>query len=228
MAKPISKFKAKEEKREASVELYYKILGWYEENKKYVFGGVAVLIVIIAAVVFFGISNKQNNEAAGTALSQVLPQYESGAFLQAIDGDPAKKITGLKKIVETYSGTENGEAAKIYLANAYSYLGKLEDAFKYYDDYSGSNPIFKAAAEVGKAGYYESKKEFDKAVEGYEKAASFSKENPMNAQYLLSAAIVLVETDKKEQAKELLITLKTDYAKSPVMPEVDRYLSIVE
>ncbi len=228
MAKPIAKFKAKEEKREASVELYYKILGWFEENKKYVYGGVALLVVIIAAVVFYGISNKEKNETAGTALSQVLPQYESGAYLQAIDGDPAKKITGLKKIVETYSGTENGEAAKIYLANAYSYLGKLDDAYKYYDDYSGSNPIFKAAAEVGKAGYYEGKKEFEKAVEGYEKAASFSKENPMNAQYLLSAAIVLIEMDKKEEAKELLISVKSDYAKSPVMPEVDRYLSIVQ
>ena len=95
-------------------------------------------------------------------------------------------------------------------------------------DYSGSNPIFKAAAEVGKAGYFEGKKEYDKAVDGYEKAASFSKENPMNAQYLLSAAIVLIEMDKKDQAKELLISLKTDYSRSPVIPEVDRYLSIVE
>ncbi len=228
MAKPISKFKAKEEKREASVELYYKVLGWYDDNKKYVFGGIALFVVIIAAVIFYSINKKQNNDVAGTALSLVLPQYESGAYLQAIDGDPAKKITGLKKIAETYSGTENGEAAKIYLANAYSYLGKIEEAFKYYDDYSGGNPIFKAAAEVGKAGYFEGKKEYDKAVDGYEKAASFSKENPMNAQYLLSAAIVLIEMDKKEQAKELLISLKSDYSRSPVIPEVDRYLSIVE
>jgi len=228
MAKPVSKFKQKEIKREASVELYYRVLGWYEENKKIVFGGLAAFVIIVAAIVFYGINKKQNDEAAGTALTLVLSQYESGAYLQAIDGDPAKKIIGLKKIAEDYSGTENGEAAKIYAANAYSYLGKQEEAFKYYDDYSGSNPIFKAAAEVGKAGYYEMKKEYEKAVEGYEKAASFSKDNPMNAQYLLNAAIVYIEMNNKEKAKDILITLKTDYAKSTVIPEVDRYMSIVE
>ncbi|GAB1349560.1 hypothetical protein MASR1M107_17740 [Ignavibacteriales bacterium] len=228
MAKPVSKFKQKEIKREASVELYYRVLGWYEENKKIVFGGVAAFVIIIAAVVFYGINKKQNDEAAGTALTSVLAQYESGAYLQALDGDPAKKIVGLKKIAEDFSGTENGEAAKIYAANAFNYLGKAEEAFKYYDDYSGGNPIFKAAAEVGKAAYYEMKKEYEKAADGYEKAASLSKDNPMNAQYLLNAAIVYIEMDKKDKAKDILITLKSDFSKSTVIPEVDRYLSIVE
>jgi tetratricopeptide (TPR) repeat protein len=228
MAKPISKFKSKEVKKEGSVELYYNFLGWFEENKKLVYGGIAVFVVIIAAVVFYGINKKENNVAAGTALTKILPTYESGAYLQAIDGDPAKKMLGLKKIAEDFAGTENGEAAKIYVANALSYLGKSEEAFKYYDDYSGGNPIFKAAAEYGKAGYYEVKKELEKAVEGYEKAASLSKENPMNAQYLLNAAIVYIDMDKKEKAKDILITLKTEYSKSAVIKDVDRYMALVD
>ncbi|MBK7265289.1 MAG: hypothetical protein IPI12_02900 [Ignavibacteriales bacterium] len=91
MAKPISKFKSKEVKKEGSVELYYRALGWFEENKKLVYGGIAVFVVIIAAVVFYGINKKENNIAAGTALTKIMPVYESGAYLQAIDGDPAKK-----------------------------------------------------------------------------------------------------------------------------------------
>lgn len=228
MAKSIHKFKTKESKRDASIELYYKVQDWFQENKKFVFGGAAALVIIIAAVFFYNMNQKENNEKAATALTAILTQFESGAYQQAIDGDPAKKLMGLKKIVEEYSGTENGEAAKIYLANSCAYLGKLEDAFKYYDDYSGGNPIFKAAAEVGKAGYYENKKEYEKAIDGYEKAASYSKENPMNVRYLLNAAIACLEIDKKDKAKDILTSLKADYPTSPMISEVDRYLSIVQ
>jgi tetratricopeptide (TPR) repeat protein len=228
MAKSIHNFKSKEVQHSKSVVLYYRITNWLEDNKKIVLGGVGVFILIIAAVVYYGITQKESNQEAGTNLTKILPQYESAAYLQAIDGDPAKKTLGLKKIAEQYSGTENGESAKIYLANAYSYLGKSEEAFKYYNDYSGSSSFHRAAAEVGKAGYYEVKKDFEKALESYEKAASFSKENPMNAQYLLNAALMYIELNNKEKAKELLISLKTDFPKSTLIKDIDRYLAIVE
>lgn len=50
----------------------------------------------------------------------------------------------------------------------------------------------------------------------------------MNAQYLLNAAIVYIEMDKKDKAKDILISLKSDYSKSYVIKDVDRYMALVD
>ena len=68
--------------------------------------------------------------------------YDQGSYLEAIEGRPSQNIIGLKKIVEDYGSTENGETAKIYLANSYDMLGKPDEALKYYSDYDGDISIY--------------------------------------------------------------------------------------
>ena len=92
-------------------------------------------IVIIAVLLYM--NNKQkNNEEATTYLARIMPSYDMGSYQKAIDGESGTNVLGLKQIVEEYGSTANGETAKIYLANCYSFLGNYEEAFKYYKDYS--------------------------------------------------------------------------------------------
>jgi len=151
----------KEIKQDKLVTSYYKFYNYFLENQAKFLIGIAAVALIVVAVIL--ISNKRANDnlTATNLLSKVIPLYDNGSYLNAVDGDPKNNIQGLKEIVGNYGSTEQGETAKIYLANCYVLLGKLDEAFEQFDDYSGSNSLFIAAAKAGKAAYYENKKEYE-------------------------------------------------------------------
>ncbi|HEX9740851.1 MAG TPA: hypothetical protein VGA29_08745 [Ignavibacteriaceae bacterium] len=222
------KLSRKEIKEDKLVSTYYKAYGYFEENKSRVVAAVSISLAVIALIYFY-ISNKiENNNIAGTQLSRVMNLYDQGSYLEAIEGQEGTNVAGLKKIVEDYGSTENGELAKIYLANAYSFLGRNYEALEYYEDYSGSNKTFKATSLAGQAGIYSYKQEFEKAADLYLKASRVSENNPLNPEYMLNAGINYLSSGNEENAKELFETIRKDYPASTAFREVDRYLSQIQ
>lgn len=222
------KITKKEIKQDTLVTTYYKVYNFFLEHQLKILIGIATVALIIVAIIIFSNKRASDNLTAANLLTKVMPLYEAGQYQEAIDGQKATNIVGLKNIVDNYGSTEQGETAKIYLANCYLFLGKIEDAYKLYKDYGGSSPIFKATALAGVASYFEYKKEYEKAVDAYQDAARISKENPSNAEYLLKAGINLLKLNKKEEAKLVFETIKKDYKTYPEAREVDRYLIQVE
>lgn len=223
--KHISKKEIKEDKLVTS---YYQAVKFFDQYKSqlYIY---AIALVVVAAGVYWYLNHKSaNNEKANVELSRVMGLYDSGAYQEAIDGRPGTNVIGLKKIVEEYGSTESGETAKIFLANSYNMLGKFDDAFKYYDDYSGGVDMYKAAALAGKASYYESKNELEKAADSFRDAARVSKENVNNADYLLNAGIDYYKTGAKEKAAEQFSKIKDEYKTSMAVREADQYLSLLK
>ncbi|MDR3627780.1 MAG: hypothetical protein P4L45_13145, partial [Ignavibacteriaceae bacterium] len=202
------KLSKKEIKEDKLVSFYYKAYGFFNQNKSRVFTYAGVVVAVIVLAIFYVNHRIQENKEAGLQLAQVIEFYDGGAYVQAIEGQAGTKVLGLKKIVEEYGSTENGETAKIYLANSYSFLGKVDEAFKYYDDYSGSIDIYKAAALAGRAGYYAYKNNFEKAANLYEKAANVTKEDVLDPDYLLSAGENYINAGKSKDAKEVLSKIK--------------------
>jgi tetratricopeptide (TPR) repeat protein len=186
---------------------------------------VGAFAVVVVAVIFFLNYRSSRNEEAGKLLSRVMDLYEQGAYLEAIEGKQGTNLVGLKKIVEDYGSTENGETAKIYLANAYAFLGQYDKAFEYYEYYGGSNDIYKAAALAGQAGYYASKGEYEKAANLFKKAANVSEINPSRPDYLLRAGINYMKAGQKDEAKALFQIIKDDYKTSTAFAQVDRYFT---
>lgn len=219
------KLSRKEIKEDKLVEFYYKSISFFEENKNriFTFAG-AIALVVIAVILFMNYRTGQNEEAA-VHLSKVMDMYDMGDFLGAVEGKKDVKLLGLKEIVAQYGSTENGETAKIYLANSYANLGKTDEALKYYEDYSGDIDIYIAASLAGQAGYYATKNEFEKAADLYMKASKVSKSDVMNSDYIFQAAVNYFEAGNKDQAKNLLQTIKDDYKTSAVYSQVDRYLT---
>lgn len=221
------KLSRKEIKEDRLVAFYYKIRGYFEQNQSRLMVYAGILVVIALAVVYYINHKKAVNQDAGLALSRVVDLYDRGSYLEAIEGRAGTNITGLKKIVEDYSGTENGEMAKIYLANSYNMLGKLDEAFKYYSSYSGDIPMLKAASLSGQAGYYAYKHDYEKAADMYNEAAHISKYNVENPDYMLKSAINYINAGENQKAKELLETIKTDYKTSQASRDVERYLALI-
>jgi tetratricopeptide (TPR) repeat protein len=221
------KLTRKEIKEDKLVSTYYKVLSYFEENRSRLLTYGGVLLVIALAVIYYVNHNKEVNQQAGLELSRVIDLYDNGSYLEAIEGRAGTDIVGLKKIVEDYGGTENGETAKIYMANSYNRLGKFDEAFKYYQSYSGDIPMLKAASLAGQAGYYAYKKDYKKAGDLFRDAAHVSKYNVENPDYMLKSAINYINAGENQRAKELLTTIKNDYKTSSASREVERYLALI-
>ena len=221
------KLSKKEIKEDKLVSFYYKAYGYIEKNSTRMLVYAGALIVLIAAVFFYLHNKGINNDKAGVELSRVMDLYNNGSYLEAIEGRQGTSNIGLKKIVEDYGNTENGETAKIFLANSYNRLGKTEDAYNYYKDYSGSIQMYQAAALAGQAGYFADKKDYEKAADLYKKASRVSNTDVLNPDYLLQAAINYRDAGRQEEAKNMLEKIKTDYKTSPVSREADKYMAEV-
>ena len=217
------KLSRKEIKEDKLVTVYYQAIAFFEENKNRIAMYAGILAVLIIVIILFMNNKKKNNEIAGTELARVMNVYDSGNYLEAIEGRAGTKLVGLKKIVDSYGSTENGEIAKIYIANSYNNLGKLDEAYKYYQDYSGSNKIFKATALAGQASYQSYKKNYEKAADLYKKAAFVSDSDVLNPEYLLNAGINYMAAGKNSDAKELFDKIKKDFTTSTAFREVDKY-----
>lgn len=222
------KISRKEIKEDKLVSTFYKAQNFYEEYKSKIILYGVIAAVAIVAVYFYLNQQAEQNEQAGLHLANVMSIYDSGAYLEAIEGRQGTDVIGLKKIVEEYGGTENGETAKIYLANAYSNLGKTDEAFNYYSDYSGDIEILKAASIAGQAAYYATKDDFEKAADLYRDAARVTQQNLNNSDYLLNAGIYYIKAGEEEQAQNLLEELKEKYPQSVANRSADRYLAEID
>lgn len=218
------KLSKKEIKQDKLVETYYKMYGFFNENKQrlLLYGGILVVLIFVA--IFYINNKKQKNETAGIELAKVMDLYDKGNYLEAIQGIPGTTNIGLKKIVDEYGNTENGETAKIYLANCYEFQGKTEEAYNVYKDYDGGINIFKASAIAGQASYFADKKEYEKAADLYKKAAHVSGTDVLNSDYLLKAGINYMKAGKNSDAKELFEKIESDYKTSSAARDVQKYL----
>lgn len=221
------KLTRKEIKQDKLVEFYYKSQNFFEENKNKILMYAGAVAVVIIGIILYTNYRSDQNEEAGTHLAKVMDLYDMGAHLEAIEGVQNKNIIGLEKIVQNYGSTENGEIAKIYLANSYASFGKTDEALKYYEDYSGDIDIFKSAAFAGRAGIKSANGNFKEAAELYVKASKVSKTNVLNPDYLLQASLNFIEAGDKDEAKSLLQIIKEQYKTSTANVQADRYLSML-
>lgn len=215
-------------KEDKLVTFYSKTLDYFEVYKNQVFIGAAAIVIVIAAIIYL------NNQAAATeveasaALAQASKMYQSGNYQAVIQGNAGANSQSLASVAAKYSGSEAGEIARIYLANSYFYTGDYDNALEYYEDYSGSNKLYKAASLAGIASCYEAKGEHEKAANYFRDAAFTYEYNSLNSQYLLNAAVNYIKVEEFEEAKALLERLKENYTSSVEAQEADRYLAEIE
>jgi tetratricopeptide (TPR) repeat protein len=227
MLKARRKITHKEIKKDKLVTAYFESKEWFNksENKKriYTIGGIILAIVVL---IFFYVSNrKAKNEEAGIKLSAIITIYDQNNYQQALDGDPAQNLMGLREIVDQYGSTESGETAKLYAGNCYFNLNDYDSALKYFDDYSGSNDIIKSSCLSGIGAVYEAKGDLKKAGEYFEKAAKVNENVVINPENLYYAVRAYSLAGDKEAANRVFETLKNEYPKSKYIGDSRRFES---
>jgi len=222
--KKITRNQIKEDKFTTS---YYEAKNFYQEHQTKILAGLGIIAVIVVAIIWYSNSQNEKNLQASIELSRTMQVYETGAFQEAIDGRAGTNVIGLKKIVDQYGGTDNGEIARIYLANSYYFLGKFDEALENYDDYSGSNKLMVASALAGIAACHEAKDSFEDAAEYYEKAYQAYEFNPLNSEYLLKSGSNYIKIKKFEEAKAAFDIIKDKYKTSQSFRDLDKYLVLL-
>jgi TolA-binding protein len=219
------KLAKKDIKEDQLVTSFYKVQEFLEENKQkliFLVGGIAVVVL---ALVWFINKKAEDNTIAAGQISGILTAYEQGQFQKAIDGEPGTQLQGLQSIVNNYGSTDQGEIAKIYLANSYYSIGEYDKAFEHFSDYSGDSKLHQSTAYAGIAACYEVQGKFEDAADYYKKAADTYNLGSQTADLLLYAGINYVKSDQKEIAKEILEKIKKEYTASTAAREVEKYLS---
>ncbi len=223
MLVPKKKISKREIKQDKLVENYFKVKNFYLNYQKIVLGSLGSVVLIVFVVIFLMNKSKENEEIANTQLARVLKLYDQASYRQAIDGVPGKNIRGLKALVEDLGSTESGETAKLYLANSFMSLGNIDEAKKYYDDYSGDIDLMKAAAYAGLASCYEVKNDLKNASEYFMKAANVVKNAAVTPEYLTNAARTYALAGDKVKAKKILDQMKKDFPETQFAREYDKY-----
>ncbi|MBI4549208.1 MAG: tetratricopeptide repeat protein [Ignavibacteriae bacterium] len=229
MLKPKKKITKKEIKQDGLVTAYAEATSFYYEHKKHISYVVTALVVMIVAVVIYINNRRANNEKAAVELGKVYSIIDAAAsdsrqFKIAIDGQPERGIMGLKSIVENYGGTESGELARFYLANAYFNIGLYDEALKQYEEFSTDNELLHASTLAGIGRCYEAKKEYSTAATYLEKAANAISNSSVTPEYLSSAARCYALAGDKEKAITLYKRIKKEYSTSKYGRDADRYI----
>jgi tetratricopeptide (TPR) repeat protein len=219
------KLTKKEFQEDKLVTTFYKSQETFASNKQNLFIAGGIIAVIVLAILWYTNKKSSDNLLAATQLSQITQIYEQGQFQKAVDGEPGTQLVGLKNIVDNYGSTPEGEIAKIYLANSYYAQGEYDGALDTYSDYSGDDKLHQSSAYGGMAACYEAKGEFEKAADYYKKAAKTYDLKNQTAEFLLNAGINYIKADQKDDAKEVLESLKKDYLTTTAAREVEKYLS---
>lgn len=218
------KLTKKEIRQDKLVELYFKTMSFIAHYQKQLLIAIGVIAVLVFSYIYFSSESKEKNAEAANLISKVYSLYEQGLYKEAIYG--LGEVKGLLEIVHKYDNYEQGEKAKILLANCYNNLGNLDSAYIFYKKYSGSIDLYKSVSLAGQASVLEAKKEYKEAAKLYLKASKITKENPFNSDYLLYSAANYLRIGDKEKAKELLKEIKNNFPTSSASKEADIYLAI--
>lgn len=196
-----------------------RIAHYWEDNRKrisLILLGLFAVGALIGGYMWY--QNIQNHEA-NQKLTAALQLLNSNQPQQALDG--MGKTTGLRKIAQTYSGTDAGNVAQLHVASALLALNKKAEAYKFLDQYDKGEDALGANAYASMASIKADEKNYKMAVELYQKAAEAYPNENTSPQFLLQAAQTAAKIPDTKLAKSLVDALKSQYATSAVAKNID-------
>ena len=158
-----------------------------DHGRKIIMGGVVVLI-IAAGFFLFRMWEEKKEAEARRSLGQVL------AMVPRLNAQPQEAMAGeykavtekLDEIIARFPRTTDGRFALLYKGNIALRLGDHDGAIKSYSaflDEGGKERLYQYFALEGLGEAYKGKKEYDKALQSYQKIVSLGEAVPLSDAY---------------------------------------------
>jgi tetratricopeptide (TPR) repeat protein len=218
--------KRKELRQDKVVTVYAKAWEFFEEHRMLVYGIGAVLVAVVLAVVGYVYLQSQRGARAQELLGGIVSVYEDGQYENALNG--IETNLGLLEIADEYGGTDAGNLAHFYAADALFRLGRYDEALEHFEAFDKGSHLVGASAYAGEAAIYEQRGEYERAGDLYRSAALEFENNVTSPQYLLSAGQAYEEAGAYAKAQDVYQRIKEDFPESDLAGGMDFYLARVQ
>lgn len=179
---------------------------------------IAVAAVVCIVLLYIYAIHKPGAEAAQNAIGQ--------ADITLSEGNDSLALVQYKQVAADY-GHEGGNRAKLNAAILLYKQGQWQEAINYLNDYKASESLIGASSQALKGDCYVNLKNYEEALDCYEKAVEISDENPAYTPYfLMKEATVYRELKdyKKEAATyQEIVDEYPDYGSS-INVDMQKYL----
>ncbi|MFN0014378.1 MAG: tetratricopeptide repeat protein [Saprospiraceae bacterium] len=189
----------------------------------YVAGGIALIVLGWWGYKVLVVEPQQ--EEAVNAMWQAQAQFERDSFRLALE-NPGGGYEGFASIADKYGSSDAGNIAKYYAGVCCLQLGEVDKAIEYMEDYSASGTMMPIMKNGILGDCYSEKKEYDKALDFYEKAADAGKNDALVAYYLKKLGMLHDHQGNKEAAAEAFERMRRDHPvpSSPDWRDIEKYI----
>jgi len=156
--------------QDAPAELLIKLWPWLEKNRKMLIGAGVGILVLVGIYYFMESQREANEQAAGTALTQLMMTPPTG--VNAADA--------LAQLATKYAGTAAAQRAHLQAAATHFSQAKYSDAqatFEKFVNENASSPLV-STAQLGIGASLEAQGKLDLAAAAYQKVASTYSSTP--------------------------------------------------
>lgn len=202
---------------------YARAWGYFDQNRKLVYAVIAgVVLVILAIIGYIFYQNEQGREAE-ELLGSVVSFYEAGSYQEALDGTAG--TIGLLEIADEYGGTDAGNLAHFYAADALYNLGEYERALEHFQEFDKIEGFIGASAIAGEAAVYENLGEYERAANRYLDAAEFFENTLASPRYLMDAGRAFEAAGVYSEAQRAYGQILEDYPESNLAAQAEVYIA---
>lgn len=224
---PPKQISKRQELREDTVVTFYaRAWEFFDENRPLVYGILGVIVAIVLGIIGWTYLQHQRAEEAQQELARIVTVYEAGSYQQALDG--TGEAPGLLSIVEEYGGTQPGNLARFYAADALFQLGEYDRAMEQFEAFEKGENILGASAYAGMASIYEVRGEYEEAGDYYMRAMEQFESGDLAPQYLLDAGRSYEEAGAFDEALRAYQMIQDDYPESNYANNIEFYIARVE
>ncbi len=199
--------------------------------KKISIAGIAILVIILA-VVIYQMWNRSNERDAQIKFNTAEESYQM-AMSPYREGSPADYKAALAKfdeIIKDFPRTSSGKVSLLYKGNIHLKLGEYDEAIKAYQAFlgdTGKNKLYHLFTWEGLGYAYEGKKDYEKAVDAYQKTIALDESFKSGEAYLNLGRCYEKMGKQKEALEDYKSFLKVAQ-KSQMTGEVLRKVSLLE
>jgi len=136
-------------------------------------GGIALFVVLLSLFLFQKWEEKKEREAY-EKFSSVLEIYQmvNSPYKEGSPSDYKNVLEKFDEVIKHFPRTSSGKFSFLYKGNIHLRLGEFEEAIKAYQPFlqkAGREKLYRLFAMEGLAYAYEGKKEYEKALDAYQK-----------------------------------------------------------
>lgn len=151
-----------------------KIYLFVSHHAKSIALGAAIVVILLVVTFLFQAWNKKETEGADRMLSDAMENYQmvSSPYREASPQEYKNAMEKFNEVIATFPKTESGKLAVLYKGNIHFRLGEWDEAIKAYNGYlekAGQERLYRVFAMEGLGYAYEDKKDYEKAVQAFQK-----------------------------------------------------------